>query len=174
MTKFGAVGLVFGMSILAPSAAAMTASIEVQAVRTPGPPPTTTFVAEVCICMSTSELAALLAVQPMPTVNVTIGGACTVTENDPIDDDELTATLAAAAYAVPYMWTLNDACPPSPPTCIPFATLAPPVPDPSYGAENPGEFQLGAAGSQEGTVPAGTTVTVGPVATSPSMPNRSS
>jgi hypothetical protein len=157
-------------------ASAVTSTITVQATRAAGPPPTTTFQLHVCICMTAAEIQGWIAAGGGP-VGITLGGACEVTENDFWDDDELGpsgGTVGGGGWAVPFPFTPMP-CPPNAPTCLLFGPVIGPVPDSSYGSENPADFQLGETGSGEGVVPAGTSVNVpGCPASTPSMPNTSS
>lgn len=136
----------------------------------------TRFHIKVCVCMSSLEVIAYNAAGGGGTVSVSLPKKVCVTENDIIDDDELPACLGAGIYSEPFSWTHPYGCPPAPPVCVEIGVTRW-ISNSQYGNENPGDFQLGEAGQEEGTVPAGTSVNVSTTnltATSVGMPNTSS
>ncbi len=111
-------------------------------------------------------------------LEIVIGGDIEVTENDPIDDDELGdkgGSQSSGSFSVPPVLPGSFSNPLSNPTYTPFGPLIGPVNNDEYGNENPGEFQLGTKGGEEGEVPSGTSVTIPGTGTStPSFPNYTS
>jgi len=138
---------------------AMTATVKATAVRNGNQ---TSFNISVCICMSGEEVIAYNAAGGGGTVSLNLSEDCEVTENDFWNDDELGGVggrLPAGVYSDGCSWPFVQGCPPSPPECFIVATIGP-VPSSEYGDENPGDFQLGDLGEEEGDVPDGTSVTV--------------
>lgn len=175
------IGALAILSLTAPEVQAMTSTLVVEAQRNGG---NTSFKVKVCVCLTYAEVISYNAAGGGGTLTIQIGEDLMVTENDLFDDDELNIRIAKGTYSIdPFYWTGGAGCPPRLPQCTVIATILfvdgmDSVPNSDYGNEDPGEFQLGEWGEEEGTVPAGTSASLSQGAFSasstPSMPNKSS
>jgi len=153
-------------------AQAMSSDVTVTAERVGN---LTRFHVKVCVCMTGAEVIAYNAAGGGGQVRVNFTEDVCVTENDFWVDDSDLICVSKGVYAEPFAWAHGQGCPPAPAVCKTVHTTGW-ISSSSYGSENPGDFQLGEMGEEEGDVPSGTTVlvTTTGLTDTPEFPNSSS
>lgn len=151
----------------ADDAFAWTASVKAIAVVSGG---VTNISVQICPCFSASEINQIKDAaggnQNPVTMVFTVGpGGIRAVENDPVDDDETSATVDAGAYStLPFTTQSLSPCPPTMPSiCINCqVTVQCPVDEWDGGGDDAynHDFQWGDANGDEGEVPPGTKIDV--------------